>query len=127
MNNYTRFDEFVFEPWDPFSPLHFYVNRKYVLPHSLTNIFFLLFNRTRCGPEDFNPTPYPPDDDIVYEAEETPPLPPYNGFGSHEDSSYNCKTIYPQAPVKDLKQFLRKDKWVGPHTNNVLSTPLFPY
>jgi hypothetical protein len=56
--------------------------------------------------------PYPSDEDVVYEAQPRTSLPPYNGFGTHEDSSYNCKTIYPIAPVKDLKQFLQKDKCV---------------
>lgn len=52
---------------------------------------------------------------MVYGADTRRPLPPYNGFGSHEDSSYNCKTIYPVPPVKDLKQFLHKDRYGPTH------------
>ncbi|KAE8742814.1 hypothetical protein FOCC_FOCC011552 [Frankliniella occidentalis] len=68
--------------------------------------------RFKAGPaaEDFTPKPYPPEDDVVFDSVPRPELPPYNGYGSHEDSSYNCRTIYPVAPVKDLKQFLRKDR-----------------
>lgn len=66
--------------------------------------------RANFGLEDFTPKPYPPEDDVVFDSVPRPELPPYNGYGSHEDSSYNCRTIYPVAPVKDLKQFLRKDR-----------------
>lgn len=39
-----------------------------------------------------------------------PSLPPYNGFGTHEDSAINCRTVFPFPPVKNYKQFFEKDK-----------------
>lgn len=37
-------------------------------------------------------------------------LPPWNGFGSHEDSAQNCITVEPKAPCRDFKKFLKYDK-----------------
>ncbi|CAG9863142.1 unnamed protein product [Phyllotreta striolata] len=37
-------------------------------------------------------------------------LPPWNGWGSHEDSAQNCKSVVPKAPLKDFKKMLEYDK-----------------
>ncbi|XP_072389050.1 EF-hand domain-containing family member C2-like isoform X1 [Diabrotica undecimpunctata] len=37
-------------------------------------------------------------------------LPPWNGFGTHEDSAQNCITVEPKAPFKDFKKFLMYDR-----------------
>lgn len=34
------------------------------------------------------------------------PIPPYNGWGSFEDSEANCHSIQPKAPQRDMKKFL---------------------
>lgn len=39
-------------------------------------------------------------------------LPPWNGFGSYEDSAQNCITVEPKAPHKDFKKFLMYDRYV---------------
>lgn len=31
-------------------------------------------------------------------------IPPYNGFGSEEDSLQNCYALQPKAPKKDLNK-----------------------
>eukprot|EP00118_Oscarella_pearsei_P025815 m.308823 g.308823 ORF g.308823 m.308823 type:complete len:534 (+) comp44928_c0_seq1:29-1630(+) len=36
-------------------------------------------------------------------------LPPYNGFGSHEDSMQNCLSLIPQPPKKDFIKILEND------------------
>lgn len=36
-------------------------------------------------------------------------LPPYNGWGTHEDSEGNCKSIEPKAPHRDFRKFLQLD------------------
>jgi hypothetical protein len=41
-----------------------------------------------------------------------PALPPYNGFGSHEDSAQNCLRLVPAAPKKSLSQFVQKERIV---------------
>lgn len=38
-------------------------------------------------------------------------LPPWNGFGSYEDSAQNCTTVEPKAPHKDFKKFLLYDRY----------------
>ncbi|CAH1175792.1 unnamed protein product [Phaedon cochleariae] len=38
-------------------------------------------------------------------------LPPWNGYGTHEDSAQNCITVEPKAPQKDFKKFLLYDRY----------------
>ncbi|XP_075977828.1 EF-hand domain-containing family member C2-like [Anticarsia gemmatalis] len=37
-------------------------------------------------------------------------LPPWNGYGSYEDSAENCRTVEPKAPHRDFMKFLNKDR-----------------
>ena len=37
------------------------------------------------------------------------PLPPYNGFGSLEDSKQSCLSLIPQPPKKDFIKMLEND------------------
>lgn len=37
-------------------------------------------------------------------------LPPYNGFGSYEDTELSCQSIAPKAPVSDTTKLLKFDK-----------------
>lgn len=37
-------------------------------------------------------------------------LPPWNGYGSYEDSAENCRTVEPKAPHRDFIKFLNKDR-----------------
>ncbi|KAJ4428509.1 hypothetical protein ANN_24551 [Periplaneta americana] len=39
-----------------------------------------------------------------------PPLPPYNGYGTYEDSAANCRNVIPVPPHRDFKKFLSKDR-----------------
>ena len=41
-----------------------------------------------------------------------PPLPPYNGYGSYEDSAANCRNVIPIPPQRDFVKFLSKDRYV---------------
>ncbi|XP_049854500.1 EF-hand domain-containing family member C2-like isoform X1 [Schistocerca gregaria] len=45
-------------------------------------------------------------------CEKPPPreLPPYNGYGSYEDSAGNCRTVLPTPPRRDFVKFLHKDR-----------------
>eukprot|EP00163_Fabomonas_tropica_P030617 TRINITY_DN7009_c0_g1_i1.p1 TRINITY_DN7009_c0_g1~~TRINITY_DN7009_c0_g1_i1.p1 ORF type:complete len:712 (-),score=223.43 TRINITY_DN7009_c0_g1_i1:260-2395(-) len=38
------------------------------------------------------------------------PVPPYNGFGSEEDSLTSCMSLAPRVPKKDLKKLLDNDR-----------------
>ncbi|CAJ1078908.1 EF-hand domain-containing family member C2 [Xyrichtys novacula] len=64
------------------------------------------YYRLRYGIEDFTPVQYkaPPDP--------KPPrmMPPYNGFGSEEDSLGFCKNLLPKPPQRDFHKFMEKDR-----------------
>ncbi|KAM6934882.1 EF-hand domain-containing family member C2 [Xenentodon cancila] len=64
------------------------------------------YYRSKYGIEDFTPMQYkaPP-------APKLPkPVPPYNGFGSEEDSLSSCQGLLPKPPQKDFYKFLKKDR-----------------
>ncbi|XP_063070082.1 EF-hand domain-containing family member C2 [Engraulis encrasicolus] len=64
------------------------------------------FYRTKYGIEDFTP--------VQYKAAPVPkpprPVPPYNGFGSEEDSLCSCQGLLPKPPQKDFKKLMEKDR-----------------
>lgn len=37
-------------------------------------------------------------------------MPPYNGFGSEEDSLANCINLIPKPPKRDFVKFMEKDR-----------------
>ena len=39
-------------------------------------------------------------------------IPPYNGFGSYEDSLGNCDSLMPKPPKKDFLKFMEKDRYL---------------
>merc|ERR1712159_745556 len=62
------------------------------------------FYRSKYGVNEFNvikPNPAPP-----AKARE---LPPYNGFGSEEDSLCSCMGLIPKPPQRDFIKFMEKD------------------
>jgi hypothetical protein len=67
----------------------------------------------KYGIEEFPcvPTPTQSKKQIDFPQRETK-LPPWNGFGSFEDSEGNCMTIEPKMPKIDFKKFLTYDKLV---------------
>ncbi|XP_062389412.1 EF-hand domain-containing family member C2 [Sardina pilchardus] len=64
------------------------------------------FYRTKYGVEDFTP--------VQYKAPPAPKparqVPPYNGFGSEEDSLCSCQSLLPKPPQKDFKKLMEKDR-----------------
>ncbi|KAM7435985.1 EF-hand domain-containing member C2 [Porites harrisoni] len=46
-----------------------------------------------------DPEPFPPRE-----------MPPYNGFGSEEDSLASCLSLRPKPPRRDFKKFMEKDR-----------------
>ncbi|XP_054829928.1 EF-hand domain-containing family member C2 isoform X2 [Eublepharis macularius] len=64
------------------------------------------YYRTKYGVMDFTPIPYkaPPPPKIEKQ------FPPYNGFGSEEDSLCSCMSLLPKPPQKDFKKFMEKDR-----------------
>ncbi|XP_067460234.1 EF-hand domain-containing family member C2 [Thunnus thynnus] len=64
------------------------------------------YYRSNYGIEDFTP--------VQYKAPPLPkpprPMPPYNGFGSEEDSLSSCQGLLPKPPQKDFRKFMEKDR-----------------
>ncbi|XP_031156685.1 EF-hand domain-containing family member C2 [Sander lucioperca] len=64
------------------------------------------YYRSKYGIEDFTP--------VQYKAPPAPkpprPMPPYNGFGSEEDSLSSCQGLLPKPPQKDFYKFMEKDR-----------------
>ncbi|MGH0187328.1 UNVERIFIED_CONTAM: hypothetical protein FKN15_033561 [Acipenser sinensis] len=64
------------------------------------------YYRTKYGVEDFTP--------VRYRASPGPRLenkvPPYNGFGSEEDSLCSCQGLMPKPPQKDFRKMMEKDR-----------------
>ncbi|XP_070771058.1 EF-hand domain-containing family member C2 [Enoplosus armatus] len=64
------------------------------------------YYRSKYGIEDFTP--------VQYKAPPAPkplrPVPPYNGFGSEEDSLSSCQGLLPKPPQKDFHKFMEKDR-----------------
>uniref|UniRef100_A0A672IEE7 EF-hand domain (C-terminal) containing 2 n=1 Tax=Salarias fasciatus TaxID=181472 RepID=A0A672IEE7_SALFA len=65
------------------------------------------YYRSKYGIEDFTP--------VQYKAPPAPkpprPVPPYNGFGSEEDSLSSCRGLLPKPPRKDFHKFMENDRW----------------
>ena len=38
-------------------------------------------------------------------------LPPYNGFGSEEDSKTSCNGLEPRPPQRDFHKFMNRDRY----------------
>ncbi|XP_018102145.1 EF-hand domain-containing family member C2 isoform X2 [Xenopus laevis] len=64
------------------------------------------YYKTKYGIENFTP--------VQYKALQPPKakkeIPPYNGFGSEEDTLCSCMALLPKPPQRDFKKFMEKDR-----------------
>ncbi|KAK9294825.1 hypothetical protein QLX08_010689 [Tetragonisca angustula] len=67
------------------------------------------YYRKKYGLDNFIPMERPRRNDETCEKIERY-IPPYNGFGSYEDSLGNCFSMIPQPPKTDMMKFLQYDK-----------------
>ena len=58
--------------------------------------------------EEFNSITYKSDP----ASNKSKEIPPYNGFGSEEDSLCNCLNLIPKPPRRDFIKFMEKDRLV---------------
>ncbi|XP_068158966.1 EF-hand domain-containing family member C2 [Drosophila tropicalis] len=81
------------------------------------------YYRDRFGIDDFSTVPVPTrsDDCTEYRPGERV-LPPYNGWGSYEDSMGNCLSVEPKPPRADFKKFIKFDRYVLRFGAKMLST-----
>lgn len=70
------------------------------------------YYRTKYGLDDFTPVPAPKDlnEGVPIRELFKRELPPWNGYGSHEDSAQNCVTVELRPLIKNLKNFLKYDR-----------------
>lgn len=57
-------------------------------------------------PADFTPLQFKGDKGEKYQKE----FPPYNGFGSEEDSLCSCMSLLPKPPKRDFIKFMERDR-----------------
>lgn len=57
--------------------------------------------------ENFQPINFPQ----VTPRTDQPDLPPYNGFGSEEDSLASCLHLIPKPPRRDFAKFMDQDRY----------------
>lgn len=70
------------------------------------------YYRIKYGTDDFTPVHMPEDlQKAPCRVDQKRELPPWNGYGSFEDSAQNCITVEPKAPNRDFKKFLKFDKY----------------
>ncbi|GJQ82716.1 hypothetical protein Trydic_g19726 [Trypoxylus dichotomus] len=67
---------------------------------------------TKYGVDSFEAIPKPADyeEPACHRSRKERELPPWNGYGTHEDSAQNCITVELKAPYKDFKKFLKFDR-----------------
>lgn len=71
------------------------------------------FYRVKYGLDDFTPMETPKDVHAGVPIHKlfTRELPPWNGYGTHEDSAQNCVTVELKPLIKNLKKFLNYDRF----------------
>ncbi|XP_001361933.3 EF-hand domain-containing family member C2 [Drosophila pseudoobscura] len=70
------------------------------------------YYKEKYGFEDFTPQSVPERSDVLphtHGGGTVRRLPPYNGWGSYEDSEGNCITVEPKPPQADFKKLIKYD------------------
>ncbi|XP_037955499.1 EF-hand domain-containing family member C2-like [Teleopsis dalmanni] len=80
------------------------------------------YYRKKYGIEDFTPLPVPLRE--IEEVEEVVEriLPPYNGWGTYEDSEGNCKSVEPKPPRIDFNKWYNYERYILRFGAKLLST-----
>ncbi|KAF9824875.1 hypothetical protein SFRURICE_001748 [Spodoptera frugiperda] len=70
------------------------------------------YYRVTYGFDTFTKLPIPKDDskECISSNMADRQLPPWNGYGSYDDSAENCRTVEPKAIHRDFIKFLNKDR-----------------
>ena len=79
------------------------------------DVFTREYYRTKYGIDEFTPILQYSSVNKTYEIPRRirdRQLPPYNGWGSHEDSEGNCITVEPKPPKIDFKKFIMYDRYI---------------
>ena len=75
--------------------------QKSFLTNKFSFNFFLIENFAPIDYKSAKPAPQPRE------------MPPYNGFGSEEDSLCNCLSLIPKPPKRDFIKFMDKDRYIS--------------
>lgn len=69
------------------------------------------YYRIKYGIDNFTPKERPREEpEIVGVPLHQRMLPPWNGYGTYEDSAQNCVTVEPKQVMRDFKKFLKLDR-----------------
>ncbi|CAH0691886.1 unnamed protein product [Spodoptera exigua] len=70
------------------------------------------YYRVTYGFDTFTKLPIPQDQskECISSSMAERELPPWNGYGSYDDSAENCRTVEPKAQHRDFIKFLNKDR-----------------
>ncbi|KAK4880112.1 hypothetical protein RN001_008258 [Aquatica leii] len=68
------------------------------------------YYRIKYGLDAFTPIPKPEEENMAVVSPAKRELPPWNGYGTHEDSAQNCITVDLKPPRGDFPKFLKYDK-----------------
>lgn len=91
-------------PWKSDCHLTIYTLRNF--PHLFRYLDKLTANFFRLL-EDFTPVQHKAPQPLKIDKQ----IPPYNGFGSEEDSLCSCLGLLPKPPQRDFKKFMEKDRY----------------
>lgn len=81
------------------------------------------YYRDHYGIENFTPLAHPTRSDVCAPYDKSQRmLPPYNGWGSYEDSAGNCISIVAKKPKSDFRKFIKFDRYVLRFGAKMLST-----
>ncbi|EDV98557.1 EF-hand domain-containing family member C2 [Drosophila grimshawi] len=81
------------------------------------------YYRDHYGIEDFTPIAVPTRSDVCKPYDKSSRvLPPFNGWGSFEDSAGNCVSIVAKRPKTDFRKFIKLDRYVLRFGAKMLST-----
>lgn len=81
------------------------------------------YYRDNYGIDQFTPLAQPTRSDICKPYDKSVrTLPPYNGWGSYEDSAGNCMSIVNKRPKTDFRKFIKFDRFVLRFGAKMLST-----
>ncbi|XP_017871328.1 PREDICTED: EF-hand domain-containing family member C2 [Drosophila arizonae] len=81
------------------------------------------YYRDNYGIEQFTPLPMPTRSDVCKPYDKSGRmLPPYNGWGTYEDSAGNCMSIVIKRPKTDFRKFIKFDRYVLRFGAKMLST-----
>lgn len=85
--------------------------KKYILIFRYVYLYTFIILNENLFIDDFSPAEKPKvTEEVINVPLHKRKLPPWNGYGSFEDSAQNCVTVEPKQIFRDVKKFLKYDR-----------------